>query len=65
MFRNYLQSIATSIVKQVTVGRGCHPSSEVFDFFLDDKTSAPDVFSSCSFIPRTHSELLWLRDMTS
>ena len=23
-------------------------------FFLEDKTSAPDVFSSCSFIPRAH-----------
>ena len=23
-------------------------------FFLDDETSAPDVFSSCSFIPRAH-----------
>ena len=26
----------------------------LFFFFLDDKTSAPDVFSSCSFIPRAH-----------
>ena len=25
-------------------------------FFLDDKTSAPDVFSSCSFIPGGHFE---------
>ena len=25
-------------------------------FFLDDKASASDVFSSCSFIPRTHFE---------
>ena len=25
-------------------------------FFLDDETSAPDVFSSCSFIPRAHFE---------
>ena len=25
-------------------------------FFLDDKTSALDVFSSCSFIPCTHFE---------
>ena len=25
-------------------------------FFLDDKTSATDVFSSCSFIPRVHFE---------
>ena len=29
------------------------PRSEVFlSFFLEDKTSAPDVFSICSFIPR-------------
>ena len=25
-------------------------------FFLEDETSAPDVFSSCSFIPRAHFE---------
>ena len=25
-------------------------------FFLDDKTSAPDVFRRCSFIPRAHFE---------
>ena len=33
---------------------GCPP--EVFLIFLDDKTSIPDVFSSCSFIPRTQFE---------
>ena len=28
---------------------------EVFaSFLLEDKTSAPDVFSSCSFIPGAH-----------
>ena len=26
------------------------------DFFLDDKTSAPEVFCSCSFILRAHFE---------
>ena len=25
-------------------------------FFPDDKTLAPNVFSSCSFIPRAHFE---------
>ena len=36
---------------------GCHPVSEVFlRFFLDNQTSAYDVFSSRSFIPRTHFE---------
>ena len=51
------------------------PLPKVFlSFFLEDTTSAPDVFSSCSFIPRTNFEtssvafsyiqLLWLRDMT-
>ena len=41
-------------------------------FFLKDKTSAPEVFSSCSFIPRAQfrvkfrdGQCLWLRDMTS
>ena len=51
------------------------PLPKVFlSFFPEDKTSAPDVFSSCSFIPRANFEtssvafsdiqLLWLRDMT-
>ena len=31
-------------------GIGCPP------FFLNDKTLAPDVFSSCSFIPSAHFE---------
>ena len=31
------------------------PPPEVFlKFFLEDKTSAPAVFISCLFIPRTH-----------
>ena len=35
------------------------PASEVFlIFFLDGKTSAPDVFSSCLFIPRAHFETI-------
>ena len=44
----------------------------VSSFFLEDKTSAPDVFSSCSFIPRAQvwvkfsdGQFLWLRDMRS
>ena len=32
------------------------PSEFFFSFFLDDKTSAPDVFNSFSFFPRTHFE---------
>ena len=37
--------------------QGTPPIFEVFlSFFLEDKTSAPDVFSSCSFIPRAHFE---------
>ena len=39
--------------------------------FLEDKTPAPVVFSSCSIVPRAHFEdrfsdvwLLWLRDMS-
>ena len=33
------------------------PLLKVFvSIFLGDKTSAPDVFSSCSFIPRAHFE---------
>ena len=52
------------------------PLPKVFlSFFLEDTTSVPDVFSSCSFIPRANFvtsslafsdiQLLWLRDMTS
>ena len=38
-------------------GGGGSPSPEGFlRFFLQDKTSLPDVFSSCSFIPRAHFE---------
>ena len=39
-------------------GGGCLPPAyEYFlSFVLDDKTSAPDVFSSCSFIPWAHFE---------
>ena len=32
---------------------GCHT---LLRFFFDNNTSAPDVFSSSSFIPRTHFE---------
>ena len=38
-------------------GAGSPPPPEGFwCFFLDDKTSAPDAFNSCSFIIRTHFE---------
>ena len=37
-------------------GGGWHPPKVFLSFLIDDKTSAPDVFSSCSFIPRAHFE---------
>ena len=38
-------------------GGGCHPNSKVFlSLFLEDKTSAPDDFSGCLFIPCAHFE---------
>ena len=38
-------------------GGGMSPLHKVFlTFFPEDKTSAPDVFSSCSFIPRADIE---------
>ena len=37
-------------------GASSDPSEFFFSFFLDDKTSAPDVFDSFSFFPRTHFE---------
>ena len=33
-----------------------HPYEVFLIFFLDDKTSATDAFSSCSFIPGAHFE---------
>ena len=39
------------------MGRLMPPPHKVFlSFFLEDKTSAPGVFSSCSFIPHPHFE---------
>ena len=32
------------------------PPKVFLSFFLEDKTSAPDVFSSCLFIPCAHFE---------
>ena len=32
------------------------PSEVFLSIFLDDKTSAPDVFNRLSFFPRTHFE---------
>ena len=37
-------------------GVGCHPSEVFLSFSLEDKTLAPDGFSSCSFIPRANFE---------
>ena len=39
-------------------GGGCHLHMVfLIFFFLQNKTSVPDVFSSCSFIPRAHFEI--------
>ena len=50
----------TIAINSLTLGRtrgAGLPLSEVLpSFFLEDETSAPDVFSSSSFIPRTHFE---------
>ena len=58
----------TNLIARVIIGRtrggvggggGCHPLPplKVFlSFFLGGQTSAPEVFSSCSFIPRAHFE---------
>ena len=40
-----------------TRGEGVDAHLKVFlSFLLEDKTSALDVFSNCSFIPRAHFE---------
>ena len=49
---------------------GCHPPQGFSKVFSSDKGSAPDVFSSCPFIPCLQFEsrlvmvsFVWLRDM--
>ena len=37
-------------------GAGCHAPKVFLRFLLEDKISAPDVFSSCWFIPCVHFE---------
>ena len=37
-------------------GRGATSLWVFLNILIDDKTSAPNVFGSCSFIPRTHFE---------
>ena len=43
------------------------PSIRFFflSFFLEDKTSVPDVFSTCSFIPCAHFETRLVMDSRS
>ena len=36
-------------------GEGMLPPKLFLGFFLEDKTSAPDILSSCLFIPYPHS----------
>ena len=38
------------------MGVDATPPKVFVSFFLEDKTLAPDVFSSCLFIPRAHFE---------
>ena len=38
----------------VQAGVHANPHTVFLSFFLEDKTSAPNVFSSCLFIPRAH-----------
>ena len=38
------------------MGVDATPPKVFLSFFLEDKTLAPDVFSSCLFIPRAHFE---------
>ena len=38
-------------------GLDATPHKVFLSFFLEDKTSAPDVFSSCSFFPRADFEM--------
>ena len=53
MLNSHKCTISPSDVQE---GGGSQPPKVFLIFFLDDKTSAPDIFCTCSFIPRTHSE---------
>ena len=60
ILQNYLPKEVATLNKmliQKGLDKFFHPL-RFFKFFspIDDKTSAPDVFSSCSFIPIAHSE---------
>ena len=43
---------------------GCHPHKVFLSFFLEDKTSAPRVLSSCSYVPRADFEISLLTEFT-
>lgn len=56
-YKNNIYVLITTIIVVHIRRDGCHPASEVFvSFFVDDKTSAPDIFRSCSFVPDVHFE---------
>ena len=52
--------IFLSIFNPRRTGGDATPIRFFWIFFLEDKTSAPDVFSRCSFIPRAHFEISWV-----
>ena len=45
-----------NILYPLDVQGGSNPTLRLC-FFLEDKTSVPDVFSSCLFIPQAHIEI--------
>ena len=53
---NWFVSVPLGDLGFLTLGRTPPPTFLLLLLFLDDKTSAADVFRSCSFIPRAHFE---------
>ena len=53
---NIKDVLCVTYPSDVQAGVDANPHTVFLSFFLEDKTSAPDVFSICSFIPCAHFE---------
>ena len=57
LFKTKLRELTLGCTRGREGGGWMPPLHKAFlSFFLEDKTSAPVVFSSCSLIPRAHFE---------
>ena len=54
--RSYTSLLVFTNLTLGRTGGGAPPCKVFLSFFLEDKTSVPDVFSSCLFIPGAQFE---------